>query len=167
MVASPIWVTWMECLSPPAKPHPLPKGFTLASETISPSEYLSLYGLIGEQVKWDTRLKLAPGQLAALLASPASHVFTLRHEAVPIGLCEFEIAATGHAELQHFGLAASFHGKGLGISFLENAMIAMFTSGATRIWLHTDEWDSPAAVKTYAKAGFTIYDRRFMDPTPL
>jgi ribosomal protein S18 acetylase RimI-like enzyme len=167
MVASPIWVTWMECLSPPAKQQPLPKGFTLARETISPSEYLSLYRLVGEQAKWDTRLKLAPGQLASLLASPASHVFILRHEAVSIGLCEFEIAAIGHAELQHFGLAPSFHGKGLGIAFLENAMIALFNSGTTRIWLHTDEWDSPAAVKTYAKAGFTIYDRKFIDPTPL
>jgi ribosomal protein S18 acetylase RimI-like enzyme len=167
MVASPIWVTWMECLSPPAKPQPLAKGFTLARETISPSEYLSLYHLVGEQVKWDTRLNLAPSQLAGLLASTASHVFILRHGAVPIGLCEFEINATGHAELQHFGLAPSFHGKGLGICLLENAMSTIFTSGTTRIWLHTDEWDSPAALKTYQKAGFTIYDRKFMDPTPL
>ena len=41
------------------------------------------------------------------------------------------------------------------------------TQGASRIWLHTDEWDHPAAVRVYERAGFRIYLTRTEDSAPL
>jgi ribosomal protein S18 acetylase RimI-like enzyme len=167
MAVQPIWVTWMECFAPPAAPRALTEGFKLVRERLGADEYLSLYRLVGEQSDWDLRFKLSQPELSALLASPKSHVTLLKQGDAAIGLCEFELLDNGQAELQHFGLAPEFHGKGLAQPFLENALNRIFSEGATRVWLHTDEWDSPAAQKVYTKAGFTIYDRKFMDPTQL
>jgi ribosomal protein S18 acetylase RimI-like enzyme len=167
MVASPIWVTWMEYFALPVVPRTLTEGFKLVRERLETEIYLSLYRLVGEQSDWDLRFKLSQQELGALLASPNSHVYLLKQGGAAVGLCEFELLDSKQAELQHFGLIPTFRGKGLALPFLENALIRIFDEGATRIWLHTDEWDSPAAQKVYMRAGFTVYDRKFMDPTPL
>jgi RimJ/RimL family protein N-acetyltransferase len=162
-----IWVTWMECFTPPVKPQTLAQGFSFARETISPDDYLALYRIIGEQSKWDTRLGFSLQQLATFLNAPTTYVFVLRYNAEAVGLCEFEQQENARAELQHFGLVPNVQGQRLALPFLENAMARIFHTGATRIWLHTDEEDSPAAQKVYAKAGFTAYDRKYIDATPL
>jgi len=36
-----------------------------------------------------------------------------------------------------------------------------------RIWLHTDEWDHPAARSVYERAGFRVFDERHEVADPL
>jgi hypothetical protein len=43
---------------------------------------------------------------------------------------------------------------------LAEALSETWKSNPSRIWLHTDTWDHPAAVKVYERAGFRIYDVR-------
>jgi RimJ/RimL family protein N-acetyltransferase len=145
----------------------LPEEYSIIGERLSTAAYLTLYREIGGPVGWDTRLLMSEAELAELLSSSRSTLYLLRHKENTVGICEFYRSENKEAELQHFGLAASTQGKGLGLPFLLNATAAEFDGGITRIWLHTDEWDNPASQQTYAKAGFTVYDRRFMDPTPL
>ncbi len=47
-----------------------------------------------------------------------------------------------------------------GRAFHANPVVALqsvWDSGASRIWLHTDTWDHPAAIRTYERAGLRIY----------
>jgi GNAT superfamily N-acetyltransferase len=165
--ASHIWVTWMECLSPPTSLLSVPGSFKINREILSVEDYLTLYHKIGDPVGWDLRLKLSQQALQNILKLPENRCFILRQGDEPAGLCEVSLAITGEAELQHFGLVPTFHGHGLSLPFLQIVLCEVFAEGIKRIWLHTDEGDSPTAQKVYSKAGFSIYDRMFMDPTPL
>jgi ribosomal protein S18 acetylase RimI-like enzyme len=166
-MADPIWVTWMECLIRPDPHTALPDGCVLERITFTTQNYLSFYRQIGEPVNWDSRLEIPETELAEVLNSENNQCLVLRQNSETLGLCEFQMSLQGEAELQHFGLVPKHYGKGLGLLFLQSALHYMFDQGANRIWLHTDDWDSPAAQKVYAKAGFQIYDRQFVDPAPL
>jgi GNAT superfamily N-acetyltransferase len=165
--ASYIWVTWMECTIPPTDVPRLPKGLACMQTQLSAAEYLQLYRKIGTPVKWDTRLVMTAPDVEAVLRSEGHYCFVLSNDVGALGLCEFQFVDNTEVELQHFGLIPDAQGKGLGLAFLQSALRTVFADGANRIWLHTDEEDSPAAQKVYSKSGFTVFDRKFMDPTPL
>lgn len=157
----------MECLLPPSNIVPIPESFSVSRETLSAEEYLPLYQKIGGPVGWDLRLKLSMQELSTILTSKESRCFVLRQANEAAGFCEVNLASTGDTELLHFGLVPKFLGQGLSLPFLQLILRRVFAEGAKRIWLHTDEQDSPAAQKVYSKAGFSVYDSKFMDPTPL
>jgi GNAT superfamily N-acetyltransferase len=58
-------------------------------------------------------------------------------------------------------------GRGLGTWLLLTALHCEWSTGPARIWLHTDEWDHPAAVRVYERAGFRIYLTRTENSDPL
>jgi GNAT superfamily N-acetyltransferase len=157
----------MECRSAPESVLAIPNDYTVDRESFSVEDYLALYRKIGGPVGWDLRLKLSSYDLQKILTSPESRCFVLRQGIEVAGLCELCLANTGEAELQYFGLVPSFQRQGLSVPFLQIVLCNVFKEGANRIWLHTDEEDSPAAQKVYGKVGFTNYERKFMDPTPL
>jgi ribosomal protein S18 acetylase RimI-like enzyme len=167
MMPNFIWVTWMESTTPPLNVPALPTGLTCTCTKMTTSEYLRLYLQIGGPVNWDLRLLMPENELDAVLRAVSNRCYLLADETGLVGLCEFDLAASSGVELQHFGLIPRAQGKGLGSIFLQTALRSVFAEGAKRIWLHTDEEDSPAAKKMYERAGFKVYDRKFMDPTPL
>jgi ribosomal protein S18 acetylase RimI-like enzyme len=61
---------------------------------------------------------------------------------------------------RNFGLVAEAMGRGLGPRLLDAGLQAEWARGATRIWLHTDVLDHPAALPLYQRAGFRIYQVR-------
>ncbi|MBS0374940.1 MAG: GNAT family N-acetyltransferase [Proteobacteria bacterium] len=154
-------VSYLELTTAPALPPPVPpsgRGLAIAVERLGAADYLVLYRAVGEPLRWDSRLKLAPAVLAALLDSGRLAIFVLRDgSGRALGFCEFDRERFPEVELTHFGLVPEAQGRGLGPWLLGTALAAVWNTGARRLWLHTDPWDHPAALGVYARAGFVRY----------
>ena len=135
-------------------------------ETLGLEPYLDLYRRVGEPLRWDQRLNMPRAVLAALLQS--ERIYVLRDAAGNAhGLCEFDHSQFPEIELKNFGLVPQAQGRGLGTWLLLTALHSEWGTGAQRIWLHTDEWDHPAAMGVYERAGFRVYLTRTEDSDPL
>jgi len=161
-------VSYLELVQAPAAPSPTHHGAeSIAAEKLPVEEYLDLYVRVGEPLRWDQRLKMPRAELIQLLQSPSSQVYVLRDgDGRALGLCEFE-RRLPEIELKNFGLVASAQGKGLGSWLLRTALQHEWRLDPERIWLHTDNWDHPAAVATYESAGFRVYRVREEPPADL
>jgi GNAT superfamily N-acetyltransferase len=130
--------------------------------------YLDLYRRVGEPLRWDTRLIMPRSELEALLGNGSARIHVVRDAgARPIGFCEFDRQAFPELELKHFGLVPEAQGQGIGPWLLSSALWREWQAGARRIWLHTDTWDHPAAIRVYERAGFRLYDVRYQAPDGL
>ena len=164
-----LWVTYLELRDAPAPAVSRAGAERIRLEAMSGTDYRELYRRVGEPLRWDTRLDMPIGELESLLAGSSLNTYVLRAgEAAgmpgggtALGFCEFERQAFPEIELKHFGLVPEAQGRGLGPWLLSTALGLEWATGASRIWLHTDTWDHPAAVAVYQRAGFRIYDRRY------
>jgi GNAT superfamily N-acetyltransferase len=137
-------------------------------ERLEREAYLNLYRGVGASLGWDQRLAMPAPALEALLAGSALHVYVLREAGgAALGLCEFDRSAFPQIELTNFGLLPEARGRGLGPWLLATALYREWRSNPDRIWLHTDAWDHPAAIRVYEAAGFCIYDVREEPAGPL
>jgi GNAT superfamily N-acetyltransferase len=153
-------VTYLEMLAPPPPPT-YTESDQVVLERPDAAAYLALYRRVGDPLGWDTRLKLPEGELAALLAGDRLRIYVLRDaNGVALGFCEFDCGAFPQIELKNFGLVPEAQGRGLGAWLLAVALQEQWLTKPSRIWLHTDTWDHPAAKRVYEKAGFKAYDVR-------
>ncbi len=154
-------VTYMEARHPPPAPTPRSGPEGIAREHPSLDEYLALYRSVGEPLRWDQRLLMPEEELRSLLDSNSLRIHILRNaQQHAIGLCEFDHSAFPEVELKNFGLIPEAQGAGLGPWLLAVALHEEWQCHPTRIWLHTDTWDHPAAIRVYERAGFHVYDQR-------
>lgn len=139
----------------------------IVKETLPISEYLDLYTRVGQPLRWDQRLKMPRSELSLLLESKRSQIYVLRdsHKEA-LGFCEFE-RCLPDIELKNFGLVLKAQGRGLGSWLLRTALHHEWRLQPRRIWLHTDTWDHPAALRLYEKAGFRSYMIRMESPQEL
>lgn len=129
----------------------------ISREKLRVSEYMELYRRIGEPLRWDQRLRMPRAELLRLLVSERSAIYVLRDDAGrALGFCEFE-RGVADSELKNFGLLPMARGNGLGSWLLRTALHCEWESRPGRIWLHTDNWDHPAAIHVYESAGFRVY----------
>ena len=161
-------VSYMELTEVPP-PVPARDGRErIRSEKLVVEEYLKLYQNVGKPLRWDQRLKMPRGDLERLLQSDRSQIFVLRDaEDRALGFCEFERNGSSGVELKNFGLISSAHGNGLGTWLLLTALHHVWELNPRRVWLHTDEWDHPAALHVYGRAGFRVYAVRHEPPADL
>jgi ribosomal protein S18 acetylase RimI-like enzyme len=158
-------VTYMEARLPPPLPAPRSGLERVAREHLSLSEYLGLYRSVGESLRWDQRLLMPEEQLRALLGGDSLCIYVLRNsQDRALGFCEFDHSAFPEVELKNFGLIPGAQGAGLGPWLLMVALHEEWKSNPKRIWLHTDTWDHPAAIRVYERAGFRVYDVRHEPP---
>jgi GNAT superfamily N-acetyltransferase len=159
----------MEALQQPSLPQaPRPGLDRVARERLSLAEYLGLYRSVGEPLRWDQRLLMPERELRALLDGDALCIYVLRNaQDHAVGFCEFDHSALPEIELKNFGLIPASQGAGLGPWLLAAALHEEWKFGPTRIWLHTDTWDHPAAIRVYERAGFGVYDTRDESPDML
>jgi ribosomal protein S18 acetylase RimI-like enzyme len=137
-------------------------------ETLTLEEYLEIYRRVGEPLRWDQRLNMPQEELAGLLQAQRSRIYVLRDAAGGAqGLCEFDRGQLPEIELKNFGLVPQAQGRRLGTWLLRTALHSEWQARPTRIWLHTDEWDHPAALSVYERAGFRIYMTRTEHSGPL
>lgn len=162
-------VTYMEALAPPATVPVHAGPERIAREVLDRATYLDLYRRVGEPVRWNQRTQMTKLEIEQLLASDACRIYVLRDRfaGTPIGFCEFDRSAFPQIELKNFGLVPEVQGRGLGAWLLATAVSGEWADRPQRIWLHTDEWDHPAAVRTYGRAGFVTYEVRQEPAGPL
>ncbi len=158
---SVVRVTYMEARRPSPAPTPRSGPERIAREHPSLKEYLSLYRSVGEPLRWDQRLMMPEEELRSLLDGESLRIHVLRNsQTAAIGLCEFDHSAFPEVELKNFGLIPAAQGAGLGPWLLTVALHEEWKLCPTRIWLHTDTWDHPAAIRVYERAGFRVYEQR-------
>ena len=130
-------------------------------EKPSLESFLALYGRVGDVPRWEQRAKLPTAELEALLRGNALHIYVLREVSGDAsGFCEFDRSDFPQIELKNFGLMPHAQGRGLGPWLLAIALQGEWRTKPGRIWLHTDEWDHPAALPVYHRAGFRVFDER-------
>jgi GNAT superfamily N-acetyltransferase len=160
-----VQVTYMELRESPAPPIERRGVERIARERLSLTEYLTLYRNVGEPLRWDQRLRMPEAELGALLDGGLLSIYVLRNlQDHALGFCEFDLSAFPEIELKNFGLIPAAQGGGLGPWLLTMALREVWRSGPKRIWLHTDSWDHPAAIRVYERAGFRAYDVRHEAP---
>jgi ribosomal protein S18 acetylase RimI-like enzyme len=165
--ADTVRVSYLELTQAPAPIQIRLGEERISRERLPVNEYLDLYSRIGEPLGWDQRLKMPRSELILLLDSTRSRTYILRdgHDQA-LGLCEFEHCLP-EIELKNFGLLPKAHGKGLGSWLLRTALHHEWELQPERIWLHTDSWDHPAALRLYEDAGFRTYMVREEPPEDL
>jgi ribosomal protein S18 acetylase RimI-like enzyme len=150
--------TYLELRESPAPPTPRFGAERIVREHLALEEYLALYRNVGESLRWDQRLQMPEADLAVLLASGALNIYVLRDgHSHALGFCEFDRHAFPEVELKNFGLIPGAQGRGLGPWLLSVALREEWAAIPARIWLHTDTWDHPAAIRVYERAGFRVY----------
>lgn len=155
-------VTYLELRAAPGAPNHPAGAESISLERPQITDYLDLYRRVGESLGWDQRLLMPETQLAQLLQGPHLCVYLLRNElGQALGLCEFDRSGFPQIELKNFGLVPEARGRRLGPWLLSTALVAEWRTNPERIWLHTDSWDHPAAIRIYNRAGFCVYDVRY------
>jgi len=160
-VSEQVWVSYLELTqAPPAAPA-REGSERIARERLDTASYLELYRRVGAPWRWDRRLKMSAESLDELLRGERLETYVLRQaQGTALGWCEFDRREFPTLELTHFGLVPAAQGRGLGPWLLATSL-ARAWRGVQRVWLHTDTWDHPAALRCYERAGFRVYERRF------
>lgn len=121
-----------------------------------PSFWRFLYTEIGHEHQWVDRLPWSVDEIRGYLGDPLVSIWLLTVWASPAGYFELRRDAEGGVELVYFGLLKHFHGRGLGGHFLTQAVARAWETDATRVWVHTNTLDHPAALPNYLKRGFKV-----------
>lgn len=130
-----------------------------------PMVWRFLYAEIGHEHQWVDRLPWSVDEIRGYLGDPLVSIWLLTVWASPAGYFELRRDAEGGVELVYFGLFKHFHGRGLGGHFLTQAVARAWETGATRVWVHTNTFDHPAALPNYLKRGFKVFktENYFLD----
>lgn len=142
-------------------PSPQPAGARL--ELITEGASLvsrDLYARVGGPWSWVDRAEWSDEQWRAWTDRQAHHLWVLRvGEDIP-GYVELEQGAAGSVEIAYFGLVPGWAGRGLGGWLLTHALTeAWALPGTQRVWVHTCELDSPAALANYRARGMREFAR--------
>lgn len=120
-------------------------------------DYRRLFRLIGEDWMWVSRLEMDDDAVRAILSDSAVEVYALQDGERHIGLLELDFRVSGECELVFFGLARDAIGKGVGRFLMNKAIAKAWAQPIDRFWLHTCNFDHPAAFAFYQRSGFRPY----------
>jgi len=152
--------TYLELTHPPVDdPLVAPDGdVTIAAERLAYDEYMRLWRSVGGPLDWDGRLITPVEEVEAILVSPSAEIFVARFRGEAAGLCEFNKSELLGSEIVYFGLSPAFQGRRLGPYLLDVALRQHWkTNSPHRVWLHTDTWDDPRALRFYKRVGFRVF----------
>lgn len=128
--------------------------------TPSISAYRSLYDEIGASYNWVDRKMMSDEELLSIISDSKVAIYIAYVEDQPVGFAELDFREEGACELAYFGLMAQAQGKGLGKYFLKRIIQKAWETPIQRLHVHTCEWDHPAALAVYQKAGFEIFEKK-------
>ena len=146
-------VTWLEMRTRPEQP--LADPLRLAPVTAGDMELCNrLFTSIGTPYLWTRAYKVPEqtGQDVHIAYDEASRA---------VGLVEFEGRSRPDVEIFYFGVTPEAVGRGLGRRLMAAALDLAWSSEPSRVWLHTCNFDHPAALRFYKACGFTPYQTGF------
>jgi GNAT superfamily N-acetyltransferase len=155
--------TWFLEMTDPAQLAPAPEADPELEvrqvELPAPELARMLYATVGGDWYWLDRLTWSRERWRTYLARPEVETWVAWVRGTPAGFAELE--RDGDAvELTCFGLFPEFVGRGLGPRLLDAALRRAWALAQRRVWVHTCSLDSPAALPTYRRRGFQLYDER-------
>jgi GNAT superfamily N-acetyltransferase len=115
------------------------------------------YTAVGGDLFWVDRLGWDYRQWLAYLDRPEVETWIGSVQGTPAGYFELEKQAEANVELKYFGLLPQFTGRGLGGALLTAATDRAWGMGASRLWVHTNNLDGPAALPGYKTRGFQVF----------
>ena len=151
--------TYLEMREPSAlRPAPKPAADVRIERVgeCPPAFWRFLYTEVGRKYHWFDRLPWTDDQIVAYLTDPAVTLYVMWLGGAPAGYFELRSEPGGGIEIVYFGLLDPFTGRGLGGYMLTEAARIAWAAGATRVWLHTNTLDHPAALPNYLKRGFLV-----------
>jgi ribosomal protein S18 acetylase RimI-like enzyme len=129
-----------------------------------PSFWRYLYTEVGRAYRWFDRLPWSDEVIREYLTDPAVSLYLMSVSGAPAGYFELRRDPDGGVEIAYFGLLPEFTGRGLGGFMLTEAVRRAWASTSSRVWLHTNTMDHPAALPNYLKRGFTIFRTELYEP---
>ena len=143
----------------PAPPRPAPSGLLRVERWHGPSasDYRDLYRHVGQDWLWATRLSMSDEAMRAILDDPLVEVFVLTDGERRLGLLELDFRQDGECEIAYFGVVATEIGQGSGRLLMNAAITQAWARPIHRLWVHTCNFDHPAALAFYQRSGFRPY----------
>jgi GNAT superfamily N-acetyltransferase len=129
------------------------------SEVPSPEFSRFLYTAVGGDWYWIDRLGWDHARWRAHVDRPEVETWVGWLRGTPAGYAEL-LRTVAAVEVVYFGLLRDFIGRGIGPRLLHAAVARAWAHGPSEVRLSTCELDGPAALRTYERAGFRVYDRR-------
>lgn len=118
-----------------------------------------LFGAVGRDIMWFSRLIMKDEDLAAVLADPLIESYVLMRGAEALGMLELNFAQPPDCELAFYGLVPEAIGSGFGRVLMDESIRRAWAKPISRYWVHTCNFDSPQALPFYMRSGFAPYAR--------
>lgn len=152
-------VTFLEMRARPDRvPRAAPDGLSVDLWQEPDAEaYLDLFRAVGSDWLWTSRLAMGLDRLRAHLRTSGIDVYRLRRGQASLGLLELDFRVSGECEIVYFGLVPDAIGQGAGRFLIETGIARAWEKPISRLWLHTCNFDHPAALGFYRRSGFTPY----------
>ncbi len=129
------------------------------------SRYRRLFAAVGEPWLWSGHLIHPESALRARLESPAYEMHAATLAGRDVGILELDFSAQSEgetgAEITFFGLMPGEGRRGFGRALMNTAIALALARGVERLWLHTCNFDDPAAIPFYTACGFAVYAQGF------
>lgn len=120
----------------------------------------SFYERVGGEWHWVDRLDWNEAQWREWTDRDAHHLWVMAVDGVDVGYVELEQQADGDVEIAYLGLLPGQAGHGRGGWLLGSALReAWALPGTRRVWVHTCDLDSPAALRNYQARGLRVFAR--------
>ncbi len=157
--------TYLQMFAPPATLVEPPRNDVVIQRQVRPTleDYRNLYRSVGTPWNWVDRLLMPDEALQSIVQAEHVEIFVLAVAGQTAGFAELDRRRPPEIELAYFGLLPEFTGQRLGTYLLNWALHAAWLHQPQRLWVHTCDLDSPAAIPTYLKAGFQIYEEQWLD----
>lgn len=153
-------VVWLEMRSPP----PVSAVRPLLLEPVGDADGRAcrdLFMTIGTPWLWSSACEVPAGETSQEGPGPTGDFYFALHEGRRIGLVGFDGRGTREVEITWFGLVPEATGHGLGRRMMAAALDLAWTGGPERVWLHTCNFDHPAAMRFYQACGFLPFATGF------
>ena len=162
-----VTVTSLEMLTRPARPLARAPSLSqpvmlLRAHQPTISFYRYLYNTVGQEWLWYERRQMSDEVLTKIIHDKNVSVDVLYCGGVPAGYTELDARMMPAVEVTYLGLIQDFIGRGLGRFIVDWAVDAAWDLEPERVWIHTCNLDHPAALPTYQKAGFSVFNRQTM-----
>ena len=155
-------VTSLEMFARPAlRPEVADPAWTL-NRLAAPdeAEYLALYGTVGRDWLWFTRLVMPKAALRETIRDPKVEVYRLEAPGGEVGMLELDFREADTCELAYFGVSPGLVGGGAARWLMNRAIERAWSQPIKRFWVHTCTLDHPNAPNFYQRSGFKAFRRQ-------